>query len=180
MLSRCLNKNDNKYYLYGGRGITICNEWIGENGFLNFYNWSIENGYDDKLTIDRINSNGGYSPDNCRWATIFEQNNNTNRNVFVEIDGISKTIGQWAREYNLKYDLVWKRYEQGLTGRELLEQPKQKIHSAIMVVDESGTHEFANQKEAGKYLGVSGALISCILNGTRDNYTGVVIQRKGY
>lgn len=73
MKKRCLNGNDENYKYYGGRGISICNEWLGENGFINFYNWSLENGYDEKLTIDRKNVDGNYEPKNCRWSTMKEQ-----------------------------------------------------------------------------------------------------------
>lgn len=75
MKSRCLNKENNKYKNYGGRGIKLCDEWTDkENGFINFYNWAINNGYNEKLTLDRRNVNGDYCPENCRWLTLQEQN----------------------------------------------------------------------------------------------------------
>ena len=71
MKQRCLNPNNTAYKFYGGRGITICDEWLD---FNNFYNWAMANGYSDSLTIDRINNDGNYNPDNCRWTTRSIQN----------------------------------------------------------------------------------------------------------
>lgn len=74
MIARCTHPSNPAYRHYGGRGITICDEW--KNDFMSFYNWALKNGYSDNLSIDRINNDGNYEPDNCRWATAKEQVNN--------------------------------------------------------------------------------------------------------
>ncbi|WP_144846510.1 hypothetical protein [Paenibacillus cremeus] len=85
MKQRCLNSNHRQFQDYGGRGIMICKEWLGGNGLDNFYQWSINNGYSQNLTIDRINVNKGYSPSNCRWATKEIQGNNKTLNIQLKI-----------------------------------------------------------------------------------------------
>lgn len=93
MIARCFNNKNNKYYRYGGRGITVCDEW--KNDFQAFYDWAMSNGYANDLTIDRINNDGNYEPSNCRWATAKEQANNTSKNHNVEINGETHTVAEW-------------------------------------------------------------------------------------
>lgn len=97
MKERCYNKNNGKYNNYGGRGITICDEWNGTNGRIRFYEWAISNGYAKKLTIDRIDVNGNYEPNNCRWANTYLQANNRTDNFVVEYNGEVKTIHEWEK-----------------------------------------------------------------------------------
>lgn len=112
MKDRCYNKNRKKYKNYGGRGITVCEEW--KTDFLAFVKWSDENGYGDDLTLDRKKNNGNYCPDNCKWSTYEEQNQNkTNSKVWTIDDkefgstyeaakfhGVSyQTIVQWCEGY---------------------------------------------------------------------------------
>lgn len=98
---RCLNSNSNAYKNYGGRGITICEEW--KNDFQLFYDWSMKNGYKKGLTIDRINNNDSYKPNNCRWVTRQAQANNTRTNRYIEYNGIIHTISEWSRILNISY-----------------------------------------------------------------------------
>lgn len=103
MKFRCFNKNSNSYKYYGGKGVTICSEWLED--FMNFYNWAMSNGYEENLTIDRVDYNGNYTPNNCRWITQKQQMNNMSRNHLIEINGQVKTISEWADYYELPY---WK------------------------------------------------------------------------
>lgn len=94
MYQRCYDKNNKHFKDYGARGINICDEWL--SGFKNFYDWAMNNGYTDQLSIDRIDNNKGYSPNNCRWVTSATQVRNTRRNIIVNIDGERKTVAEWA------------------------------------------------------------------------------------
>lgn len=98
---RCNNPKNNEFNAYGGRGITVCEEW--NNNFQVFYDWALRNGYADNLTIDRINVNGNYEPSNCKWATRKEQANNTRRNRIITYNGKTQTLTQWADELKISY-----------------------------------------------------------------------------
>lgn len=101
MKRRCYNKNDDAYPNYGGRGICVCDEWLGDNGLSNFRNWAINNGYHNGLTIDRINNNGNYEPSNCQWITRRDQSFNRRSNTYISYgsNGIIYTlpITVWAK-----------------------------------------------------------------------------------
>lgn len=113
MKNRCYNPKDSHYKFYGAKGIIVCNEWNNreivteENnstkGYLAFKEWALENGYKDNLTIDRIDVNKNYSPANCRWITIKEQNNNKTNNHYITYKGETKTLRQWCDTLNLNY-----------------------------------------------------------------------------
>jgi hypothetical protein len=99
MKKRCYDTKSNRYDRYGARGIKICDEWLSDINA--FRKWSIENGYKDGLSIDRIDNNGDYSPNNCRWVEPTEQSNNTSRTVMIEYNGKTQTLTQWANELNI-------------------------------------------------------------------------------
>jgi len=100
---RCHNPNSSIFKNYGGRGIDVCQEW-GE--FVPFKEWALANGYKDNLSLDRINTNGNYEPDNCRWADSRTQNNNRINNRCFVIDGKKLTLAQIARLYNISYSTL--------------------------------------------------------------------------
>ena len=115
---RCLNPNRKIYKNYGGRGIQICNEW--KTNFMSFYNWAMANGYNDTLSIDRINNDGDYEPSNCRWITQKEQNRNTSQNLLITYKGETHCRNEWAEILNVKSGTILSRYKRGLnleTGR---------------------------------------------------------------
>ena len=111
MRTRCYNKNTTSYKYYGARGITVCNDWL--NDYKSFSDWAMSNGYRDDLTLDRINYDKGYSPDNCRWVTTKVQSNNTRRNHYVTLNGITKTLKEWSEFYNINYRTVRDRLIRG-------------------------------------------------------------------
>ena len=120
MTSRCYRKSINGYENYGGRGIRVCNEWIGEFGFINFMKWAIENGYNDSLTIDRVDSNSDYAPCNCRWATRKEQANNTRATIFLEYGGERHTISEWSELTGIGRNIIYSKFKKGISvGRAL-------------------------------------------------------------
>lgn len=106
---RCYCKSDNAYKNYGGRGITICREWLKD--YKNFKKWAINNGYDEKLTIDRIDVNGNYEPTNCRWATRKEQNNNRRSNIKVKYNNEKMTLKQVSEIKKIKYNKIYWAYK---------------------------------------------------------------------
>lgn len=113
MKRRCCNPNDHAYKSYGGRGITVCDEQLDKTivpntygsskGWIAFRDWALDNGYAEGLTIDRIDNNKGYSPDNCRWVSVKEQNNNKRSNHLITYKGKTQTLAQWCDELRLVY-----------------------------------------------------------------------------
>lgn len=110
MKSRCYYKKNIQYQNYGERGIKICDEWLDKgNGFINFYNWAINNGYKDNLTIDRRNVNGNYEPNNCRWTSMKTQENNRRNNHKINYDNKNYTVSQLSKKINIpKATLLWR------------------------------------------------------------------------
>ena len=116
--SRCRNK-ENRYY--GGRGIKVCKEW--DEDYIAFRAWALKNGYQDGLEIDRIDVNGDYCPDNCRWVTRKEQVRNRRNTVKLTIGTETKPLIQWCEEKGFDYRLAICRYERGFTPEEIFDTP---------------------------------------------------------
>lgn len=118
MKERCFNPRKRCYKFYGGRGITVCSEW--QENFMDFYNWAMLNGYQDNLTIDRVNVNGNYEPSNCRWATAREQANNKQLTKRVTILGETKTFYEFEKQYGIPAQLMHSRYKKGFRDEKVI------------------------------------------------------------
>lgn len=125
MKMRCSDKNKGRNRKdYYDKGIRVCDEW--KNSYLEFYIWAITNGYNDNLSIDRIDSNGNYEPANCRWIPMPEQQRNKSNNRFYSYNGKTQTLAEWGREYNISYDRLFKRLKKGWTFEDALFIPINK------------------------------------------------------
>lgn len=110
MVARCFCENTEAYINYGGRGITICDEWLGEKGIKNFYNWAINNGYKDELTIDRIDVNGNYEPSNCRWSDWETQCYNKRITRRFLVCGEMKNLKEISEDYGIPLNKLRRKY----------------------------------------------------------------------
>lgn len=118
MKQRCGYTKARNYKYYGAKGIEVCEEWA--NDFNAFYAWAIANGYEESLTIDRIDPNGNYEPSNCRWISLKEQQRNRTDNTHIEINGIKKTLSEWEETSGVLAATIANRYKRGIRGSELL------------------------------------------------------------
>lgn len=118
MKDRCCNKNTPSYKNYGARCINVCDDW--QHDFMNFYNWAMDNNYQEGLTIDRIDNDKGYSPDNCHWTTPKQQCNNKRNNVYLTYNGKTQTMMQWSEELNIPYYTIKTRHRKGWSDNECL------------------------------------------------------------
>lgn len=118
IINRCYNINVESYKDYGARGIIMCDEW--RNDFQAFYDWSMDNGYDDSLTIDRVDVNGNYEPNNCRWVTKSQQSKNKRNCIYYTINGEARCLSDCCKILNLNYNTVTHRVQHGWSvGRAL-------------------------------------------------------------
>ena len=120
MKGRCHRVSDDHYKWYGAKGVKVCDEWRGS--FEAFRKWAIGNGYGEGLTIDRIDNEGDYSPENCRWVTHRDQCNNRRSNVMLTIDGVTRNVREWSDITGLKYGTIYRRYRDGKTGHDLIKE----------------------------------------------------------
>lgn len=120
MKSRCNCPSSNKYYNYGGKGVSVCEEWTPFEGFQK---WALSHGYAADLTIDRFDGSGNYEPSNCHWATYKEQSNNTTQNHILEFNGMRKNLKQWSEFLGISYKALSERARRGWSANRALTTP---------------------------------------------------------
>jgi hypothetical protein len=124
MKNRCKHPSTINYKDYGGRGIKVCDAW--SNSFVAFRDWAKANGYADHLSIDRIDVNGNYSPENCRWATMYEQDNNRRNTIMIEWKGECHSLSDWSQIIGINKSTLKNRYWRGDRGDRLFEKVRYK------------------------------------------------------
>jgi hypothetical protein len=174
MIARCENTKEETYKNYGGRGIKICKEW--REDFLSFHKWSLENGFEEDkgLSIERVNVNGDYCPENCKWANQLEQANNKTTTIFVEINGETKPASVWDREKELPTGTVAQRLRNGKRGRDLIAPVRKRVerqsgHKNISWHTKFGKWRFGvSEKGKSKHIGYYDKLEDAIK--AKENY----------
>lgn len=169
MKQRCSWDKAINWHLYGGRGIKVCEDW--NNSFIHFMEWSMKNGYKEDLTLDRIDTNGDYCPENCRWATLDEQNNNKRTCIYVTIGEETKTVTEWCRETGVNRMTAYNRIRRGWEPSEavsILDKEEGRKRSSASkfkptIVDDK--FEFESISAAAEYLGVTLKRVSSALHG---------------
>lgn len=129
MLGRCYTKTNTSYRNYGGRGIGVCNEW--RKSFKEFYEWAYANGYRENLSIDRIDVNGNYEPENCRWVDVYTQANNRRNNRFFEYQREVHTAAEWDRKLGNGDRMIARRLCEGWSFEDALSIPKFKQRKRV-------------------------------------------------
>lgn len=119
--TRCYNSKEAGYERYGGRGISMCDEW--KDDFLKFQEWALSAGYRPDLTIDRVDNDGDYSPENCRWANVKQQSNNRRSNVMLNYGGTQRTVAEWSEIVGIGKNTIYQRLRDGWSAEDALSIP---------------------------------------------------------
>ncbi len=176
---RCLNPNNKNFHNYGKRGITICDEW--KEDFLSFYEWAMENGYDEEAprgqcTIDRIDNNGDYSPDNCRFITHKEQCNNTRRNVKIEYNGQLMSYDELSAATGLKKKTIEARHQKHDSPDRIVRSTDRGIKIDMFELNGKYLRSFNSASDAARYMNngnpkSNGKILACA-RGLKHSYKG--------
>lgn len=157
MIDRCNNPQNKFYHRYGGRGITVCKEW---HDYVEFAAWSLSNGFDVGLSIDRINNNGNYEPCNCRWVSMKNQQNNRCNNRLITINGETRTVSEWCDKYQINYNTVLQRMKYGIDAEVALTRTHKYRGYGIPVQCIDTGEKFPSSKVAAEKYGVSLGMIA--------------------
>lgn len=155
MKDRCRNKNNKYYERYGGRGISICEQW--KEDFEEFKKWSYENGYTEGLSIDRRDNDGNYTPDNCRWVDQTTQNRNKSNVVWIELEGEVKRLIEWAEELDIKPSILHDRMRAGWETKDILDPNIRKSRAGEKIYYNGESHTIS---EWAEITGISQKAIS--------------------
>lgn len=147
MKTRCYNPNYDKYQYYGGKGVTICDEW--KTSYEAFEAWALSHGYTDKMTLERKDVNGNYYPENCCWVSWKDQANNRTSNHYITYKGKTKTLMQWCDYYGLDYARVSQRIYNGWPVKKAFFEPIHETHNERLITYKGQTkrlYEWAKEK----------------------------------
>ena len=160
MKNRCYNNNSTNYKNYGGRGIKVCDEW--KNSFVTFYYWSVSNGYQCNLTLDRINVEGPYCPENCRWSDVDTQCYNKRNTIKISLNGEEKNIMELSKDTGIDKKIIRKRIKKGVSNlNDLIKPPLKGYNKTLTYNGITKTY-----KEWEEYLGYKpGTISSRLRNG---------------
>ena len=177
MKGRCYSKKFKGYNSYGGRGIKVCNEWL--NDFMAFHDWAYANGYKEevlpngrnKWTLDRINVNGDYCPENCRWITVQEQAFNRRENRLITYNGKTQTITEWSKELKIHRNTLYNRINSNYSIEKAFTTPVKEKKTEEQIVKEKieiikYIKKGMKNKEISEKLGLS----SWFVKETRKKY----------
>lgn len=130
MKQRCLNPNNRKFQNYGKRGIEVCEEWMD---FKKFEKWALSNGFEKKLTLDRVDTNGNYEPSNCRWATQKTQQNNRSNNRLLKHEGKEYTLSELSELSGIHQASIVVRLKKGMTTEQAISTGLNYDHIEIQI-----------------------------------------------
>jgi len=178
MKTRCANPKHKSYADYGGRGIQVCKEW--SNSFVAFMEWATQNGYEDGLTIDRINNDLGYCPSNCKWSTPVEQARNRRKNTVVEFGGKTCVLEEWAERTGVPAHTISRRLKMGWDTEDALFQPERKVkgrdgtaaYNARPVIRLNDGIIFSSTFDAAQSVGIDNSSVVKVCKGKRGTTRG--------
>ena len=182
MKQRCYNPHMPNYHIYGMRGVRVCDQWL--NDYDAFCTWALANGYQDSLSLDRIDNDGNYSPENCRWADRYMQQRNTSRNKFITIGDETKTASEWCNIYNINLHTFYGRLREGWDEVQALQTPSKgkrnldfEYHGVVKSIPQ-WAHEYGMGASTLKYRLLAGWPIEKALTVPVDSHH--TLQRRAH